>query len=144
MDFEQINQNSVALTIYNAVGLDKVKTIRCTFMPKGSNSVEKLVDTGYLPLTDNMKETEHLADGTVRTTITIPAVFKETGTYVVIANLYGDDVESEPLVSISSHEGKYLKVTDLPVRVSSRTLVPEPDAALPEKRRRVRKEKTNA
>ena len=144
MDFEQVDQDSVALTIYNAVGLDKVKTIRCTFMPKGSNSVEKLVDTGYLPLTDNMKETENLADGTVRTTIKIPAVFKETGTYVVIANLYGDDVESEPLVSISSHEGKYLKVTDLPVRISSRIQIPEPETALPEKRRRVRKEKTNA
>lgn len=144
MDFEQADKDSVALTIYNAVGLDKVKTIRCTFMPKGSNSVENLVDTGYLPLTDDMKKTESLADGTVRTTITIPAVFKETGTYVVIANLYGDDLEGEPLVSISSHEGKYLKVTELPVRMSSRTPVPEPDAALPEKRRRVRKEKTNA
>lgn len=144
MDFEQADKDSVALTIYNAVGLDKVKTIRCTFMPKGSNSVENLVDTGYLPLTDDMKKVENLADGTVRTTITIPAVFKETGTYVVIANLYGDNIDSEPLVSISSHEGKYLKVTDLPVRMSSRIQVSEPDAALPEKRRRVRKEKTNA
>lgn len=144
MDFEQVDQDSVALTIYNAVGLDKVKTIRCTFMPKGSNSVEKLVDTGYLPLTDDMKKTQNLDDGTVRTTITLPASFKETGTYVVIANLYGENVESDPLVSISSHEGKYLKITYLPVRITFRTPVPDPDAALPEKRRRVGKEKTNA
>lgn len=146
MDFEQVDQSQVNVIIYNAVGLDKVKTIRCSFMPKGgSNSVENLVDTGYLPLTDAMKKTDKLTDGTERTTITIPVSFNAAGTYVVVANLYGEDVNAEPLVSISSHEGKYLKVTHLPPSMTSRLPVSgRLEALLPDKKRRMGKEKTNA
>lgn len=101
--------------------------------------------TGYLPLTDSMKNTEKLPDGTERTVIMIPVSFNKTGTYVVVANLYGDDVNAEPLVSISSHEGKYLKVTALPPHMTSGLPVSgRPDAFLPERKRRMGKEKTNA
>ncbi|WP_238023378.1 hypothetical protein, partial [Collinsella aerofaciens] len=87
-----------------------------------------------------MKKTDKLTDGTERTTITIPVSFNAAGTYVVVANLYGEDVNAEPLVSISSHEGKYLKVTHLPPSMTSRLPVSgRLEALLPDKKRRMGK-----
>lgn len=126
MDFEQTDAEHISLTIYNAVGISNIKNIRCTFMPKESLDINNTVDTGFVAITDDMLEHIQIGGNSgTKTTITLKASFKQKGTYTVIASLYGDDVTKDPLVSIASQEGKYLKVSLLPARLAAASSVRE-------------------
>lgn len=126
MDFEQKDAEHISLTIYNAVGISNIKNIRCTFMPKESLDINNTVDTGFAAITDDMLEHIQIGGNSgTKTIITLKASFKQRGTYTVIASLYGDDVTQDPLVSIASQEGKYLKVSLLPSRLAAASSVRE-------------------
>lgn len=145
MDFEQTDAQNVVLSVYNAVGLSQVKNIRFTFMPRDSFNLDDTVDTNIIPVTDGMITTNVIPNVGTETRIKIQVSFHTKGKYTVTGFLWGSDTTSEPLVKITSTEGKYLNVTMLPGQTRiSRADVPYDPGILNQGRRRKGKEERHA
>lgn len=146
MDFEQTDAQNVVLSVYNAVGLSQVKNIRFTFMPRDSFNLDDTVDTNIIPVTDGMITTNVIPNVGTETRIKIQVSFHTKGKYTVTGFLWGSDTTSEPLVKITSTEGKYLNVTMLQgqTRISKTDVPYDPGILNQGGRRRKGKEERHA
>lgn len=109
MSIDQVNSKQIVISLYNAVGVSKIKQIRCSFLPK-TIDMQYSCDTNYVKLTDDMIHTV-VINRITKTEITLDMSFEQADRYTVITEFYGDDVTEDPLFAVSSNEGKYINVT---------------------------------